>query len=57
MSHREKPGVGRALLLGAEQALSLAPATLGMFGARLLRGWLVAAGVAALTLGIAGPGT
>ena len=57
MSQREKPGLGRALLLGAGQALSWAPATLGMFGARLLRGWLVAGGLAALSLGLGVPGT
>ena len=56
MSLTEKPSLGRALLLGAAQALSLAPATLGMFGARLLRGWLVAAGLAAVSLGLPGAG-
>jgi len=43
-------------MLGAAQALSLAPATLGMFGARLLRGWLVAAAISAVALGLSGPG-
>jgi hypothetical protein len=51
VDNRETAGVGRALGLGVAQVLSLPPATLGMFGARLLGAWAVAVLLASLARG------